>query len=264
MNLIVEKDEKLESLPKRTNHHEDPDGCEYDTRYYQNDGYPYKRVNRWVVAQVGRHIDAITHDFVGLAWIPARKRTYSQLAEHLEVHTFWKKGKMFYNSRYSHEPTPIDYGNFYTRYDLLYLHPDTRILCRFQKKKGYFRRKAKEEATIKIIGAYHQFLKLEGNWYEVKARITQPGEPTWEWKGPHDCLIGEDNRWPNHYYYGYHEKRPGIRITVKRQLNKKELKAHGLKNDVKLPANAKICSVCGGWNCDPLRHSVSGKLSKAA
>ena len=129
--------------------------------------------------------------------------------------------------------------------------------------------------VLRVLGDYHQLIKIDGIWYEVKAKPVE--DDVIEYKGlhyrklknpinfskevndgvvmvgvghripcipvinpnrfnynnsvgPRDLLINLNNErstWVNHNIMNY----GSVKIILRRQLNKKELIKHGLKND---------------------------------
>ena len=83
------------------------------------------------------------------------------------------------------------------------------------------------------MGDYHQLLKLNGIWYEVRAEKINSNVVKnaikYGWAkiiGPKDRIISSNGNKDYHYYYWT------VRVTYKKQLNSFELKKYGLKNDI--------------------------------
>ena len=173
MKNLAEKDiEAVEELPSRVKVRP-PDG---GWGHY-NDDYPWNKVNRFLLSRVGRNWDDVYSEFHSLEWVPARHKNLEQLEHNILFHTFMKDGKVWYFDKYlSDSERPIDEldtpnSYYYSRDDVFYIHPETKILL-YKKKKShasYIKRKSAEEAkTFRVLGDYHQLLKLRGTWFEVK------------------------------------------------------------------------------------------------
>jgi len=168
-NLITYKEETLESLPTYTPTRFTGKGWNYS---HGND-YPYNKVSSFLHSRVGTNWDDVVSEFIHKEWVPVRYRIASKLKEKVEVNTFMKDSKVcFYNDYYwrrGHSEQCVENLS----HELFYVHPDTKVLCLFIPKKiVYKKRYAEEQAkTMRILGDYHQLLKIDGIWYEVK------GEP---------------------------------------------------------------------------------------
>jgi len=92
-------------------------------------------------------------------------------------------------------------------------------LCAYSppKRESWNKRRQVElEAKVRILGDSHQLYKVNGLWFEIKAKIIH--NPT-NLK-PLDIILEVGNGFM-----------PSFKIILKHQLNSKELKKHGLKND---------------------------------
>lgn len=177
------------------------------------------------------------------------------------MNTFRRGRKIYYFTEYTNKERCIDDGAW-GRHALLYLHPETRILCVAQRQsKSAYKAvtKAERNAKVRILGDYHQLYKLAGTWYELKAEIV-PDDSLLinkERKGPRSILLElNGSSW---YDINRRTKFPFVKIVLKRQLNSKELKHHGLKNDAKI-LGGKRCEKCGGFDC--LLHSENWMESR--
>ena len=132
---------------------------------------------------------------------------------------------------YHHKPQSVNAGYFPT----LYVDPDTRLVCvsKPHKRPNYAKeQQEKRNQMVRILGDYHQLLKINGIWYEVKGTPKELMNTFSMWLhryrrcGPRDILIGEDHAW-----WRRGSERPYVEIILKRQLSSKELKKHNLQND---------------------------------
>ena len=215
MNWDTQTEDKLGNLPTHEGIRESGD---FDN--YWGHALPYRRINRWIESQEGKHIDFVIHKFVKLNWLPQQHRTLNDLRRYIEFDTFMESGKVCYYPRYIvywHKKVPYCFvENDVT--NTIYIHPVTRLVTiyRAPRRESWKKRHQVElDAKVRIIGEYEQFYKKDGVWYQVKASIIR--SPT-NLK-PHDIIL-ETTR-------GF---LPSFKVILKRQLNHKELKKHSLKN----------------------------------
>jgi hypothetical protein len=277
---ITDLDEnKLDTIPLR----EVPRS---ERRSYRSD-YPYRRIHNFLRSRVGRPWYSVTSEFVRADWVPVRHRLYSTLANEVEVSTFLLNGEVYYYSDGYRSPWARSGSEGFAVKDetreIFYIHPTTKLLCYQPNKKiNYRKRRAEEEAKVfRILGDYHQLLKIDGIWYEVKAvpvpskivtieglhyRETQgipvhcaykviqgkvfvpvPFDERFRGKtvGPKDRLIKDQSREEHGWNRIDYDT---VRITLYRQLGSKTLKKYGVKNDPP-PLFGERCKVCGGFNC---------------
>jgi len=291
-NLIDDSIDYIDNLPNRDKVRPPKDGRDH----YRGCDYPWKKVNRFLTSRVGRLWDRVFSEYVHLDWVPRQYKTKEQIGFSVILNTFIKEGKVWYFDRgFGGNERPIENcgDGWYSHSDIFYIHPTTKILCYYKPKK-VDRQKLQEEEEAKnfrVLGDYHQLLKFDGIWYEVK------GEPNAseyiEIEGLHYRIVSSvPNDGPYkivdgkilipaavgnyRYYYGgrysgenkigprdrmisrgedaYYWKRSNynsVRITLYRQLNHKDLKKYGVKNDVKVVG--KRCSTCGSSDCT-LKH----------
>ena len=288
-NLANIDDEIVETLPSRDKVRT-PDGW----RRYGED-FPRRKVQRFLLSRVGKFWNDVFSEYVHLEWVPKQYKTEDEISSFVYLHTFMKDGKVWFYDRYMNDDRAVDdlkYGG-----EVFYVHPETRKLCHVQKHKvDYAQRHKEEEAKyMRVLGDYHQLLKVHGIWFEVKGEVVKSNivevgglhyryvkedaiekrefklgvgvkvldhndigfvringklaVPYPEGKrmskplGPRDCLLkdltsGKQYGWNNRDY-------DTVKITVYRQLNSKDLKKHGLKNDRKLMPGLR-CKKCGG------------------
>jgi hypothetical protein len=204
-----------------------------------------------------------------------------------------ENGKVWFHEKYMYGVRAIDdfrYGS-----EVFYRHPETKKLCHIQRQKIDYAKKRKEEEAqyMRVLGDYHQLLKVHGIWFEVKGEVIKsdiveinglhyrpagvmPVHRIWRNKdvpdvapadgcrykiingklylpcpearhrgkplGPKECLLKDltsgEQYWNRHDY-------DTVKITLYRQLNSKDLKKHGLKNDRRLVPGVR-CKKCGG------------------
>lgn len=239
---MIQDVEKLEDLPHREKLEKH--------QHYRFQDYPYNRAQRFLMSRRGQDWDKIISEFIHLDWIPAQYRTFAKLREHVEVNTFIENGKIYFFDNVSFQKNSrIDVTEHYR--NVFYVHPKTKLLCFERKKKINWKEKyaAEEAKTFRVIGDYHQLLKLSGIWYEIKGEIFVPGNDWTQKFLPNERLIGGE---PHRFLGRDNKKAKAIKIVVKKQLSSKQLKKFGLVNDVKL--NTKKCPRCGGFSC--LIHNI--------
>lgn len=227
--------EKLEELPSRepTHRHRKPKkgcACSY-CQEKRGDNYPWDRVVRWLKSRIGNKWDDIISEFVHADWVPAEHRSYRKLCEHVEDHTFMRNGAVWFHAAY-HPDNAAEVDKEYG--EVIYVDPRTGDLC-YKKKTPRTRwtihREEEERKTMRVLGDYHQLLKLNGIWYEVRGA---PGGISFDARkyGPRDRMmwdkptVGRKN-WT---YLSHCMDRP--RIVLKRQLSKQDLQFHKLRNEI--------------------------------
>ena len=279
-NLTNIDDEVVETLPIR-DRVRPPDGWRRHGR-----DFPRSKVNRFLLSRQGKLWDNVFSEYVHLDWVPKQYRTEDEISSFVLLHTFMKDGKVWFFDKYSTTEKAVEdyrYGgdNFYRHPEtkkLCYLQ---------KHKVDYSQRQKEEEAKyMMILGDYHQLLKVAGIWFEVKGEPTKSetikidglhyrpagvrlatditprhttdyrvvdgklyvpfadsrydGKPL----GPKECLLEDLTK--RGYYWNRHNYH-SVKITMYRQLNSKDLKKHGLKNDRKLATGIK-CKKCGGYD----------------
>ena len=161
-------EEKLEDLPKVQKMRE---GLGWRENYGSD--YPWNRVKRWVASKAGQPWDKVVSEFVKLKWVPVQYRTHSRLTRyHVEANTFINDdGNICFYDRYSFSRDACHVIKE-SCHEVNYVHPATKLLCYHQKQKRINWKKRdeiEESKTLRILGDYHQLLKLNGIWYEVRA-----------------------------------------------------------------------------------------------
>lgn len=250
MKNLINKDElDVDNLPTRESART-PDGWPR----HDND-MPWNKLHRFLECRVGNFWNDIFSEFVHLEWIPGRLKTREQLAYSVVLNTFMKDGRVYYNGRWERGgcEKPIEeygYGG-----DLFYVHPTSGKLCHIRKKRVNYEKRHQQELDrkLKILGDYWQLYKKDGIWYEVKAETIpryESGIGFGPELKPNDIILETKTRFM-----------PSFKTILKRQLNSKELKKHGLTNDVK-PIAGPRCKICGGLDCR-LNHkncSMCGRI----
>lgn len=230
MNLVIKSEDELDDMASFERF---PDLSRDDGRgHYFGCDFPYSRLKRWLRSKVGQNIDMVISDFCHAEWIPKAQRTVAKFKEMVETSTFEKGGKIYYNSRYNTEPQLVD-GHTHFRGYLFYVNPRSRALEYFKRTPEDYKAIHQQELDkrVRILGNYHQLYKQDGIWYEVKGEKTDTefGRFPYSYnyrRKPTDILLENPSAWSQQS-----NKYPYIKIVLKRQLNGKELKKFGLKND---------------------------------
>ncbi len=309
-NLLQHTDslEKLEDLPSRERV---ALGGGHWGRYKGRD-YPHNKVHRFLESRVGVKWDSVFSEFVHLTWIKDEDKTREKIGWDVVFDTMMIDGKVYHLEKGSGIPKPI--SGYRWGSGTFYVHPVTKCLAFAKPEK---KEPEKKPETLRILGNYHQLIKIKGFWHEVKGKpvkaesdvvvidglhytksktlpcsVSQdisveqaiaenkrffgrkviPSLPAKYKKtddgyylipkttsyydrhdvsdiGPRDLMIQQPD---DHTYWGRYTTRRkrenSVKIILYRQLNSKELKKHGLKNDVK-PLDGTPCKVCGSVNC---------------
>lgn len=226
--------DKLEELPTRepTHRHRPPKkgcACSY-CQEQRGDNYPYHRVERWLRSRIGNHWDDVISEFIRLDWIPAEHRSYRKLCDHVYDHTFMRDGKVWMHAAYhADNAAPVDQE--YSA--VFYVDPRTGDLC-YKKKtprtRWSIRHEEEERKTMRILGDYHQLLRINGIWYEVRG-MPEGTMFNARMYGPRVRMMWDKPNEKNNYAYMKHVwERP--RIVLKRQLSKEDLQFHKLRNEI--------------------------------
>lgn len=239
-NLTAIEEDTLESLPSRLalrKTHCTARSCKCERR----GGYSWVKVHKWLRSKVGLPWSRVTSCFLRLPWMPEQYRTYHTLCKHVNTHTFLNENEeICYYSDYVHGYGIVKLAD---EGDVLYVHPVTGQLA-YKPAKPHVNwaklRAAEEAKTFRVLGDYHQLLKLGGIWYEVKGEPIASGwmPPIRYYSrsfgcspaGPRERLIIERNKDKSVVYSGYEPLVWLGKITLKRQLNTQELKKHKLSN----------------------------------
>jgi len=230
--------EKLEQLPLRERNHD----YSWENDDYWGKDFPYRRMQRWIKSCKGRNIDEVISEYMHAKWVPIHHRFINQLRRHIELDTFMKDGVVHYYDKYMsifRDRAPYTLAENGVN-DCVYVHPTTRLVCVYKaptRKSWQKEEQGKLAKRVRILGDYHQLYKIEGIWYEVKAKPLPPMpvasiglsvyHSMYERCGPKDIIM-EGGR-----SYSLKDTDPFVKITLKRQLNSKELKKYGLTNDKK-------------------------------
>lgn len=229
MKFNTMREEKLEELPKFEK------TAKSDIWEYRSN-FPYKRTMNWIEGNVGKNIDGIAHRFVNLYWLPVEYRNLGTLFRYVQNNTFLENGEVHY-----FDDTPCRQQHSYKVSDqscrVYYVHPVSKALevWRPLKRESFLSRNKREQAKyLRVLAPYHQLVKKDGIWYEVKAQIIEDLKFTdgvfmnnfyylYPLKGPEDNLLEDRKRRTdkncNH-----------TKIVLKRQLSSKELRRYGLVN----------------------------------
>ena len=211
-------EEKLEELPSRERIIRDSHGQD-------RTNYPFRKIYNWLHAQVGRPLYQITSDWVRLDWLPKQYRTYSHLCKQIEVNTFIEKGEVYYYARFGYyvftSGPKLVKGEFL---ELLYIHPESELLMLHKPSKI---KRVKKPETMRVLGDYHQLLKIKGIWFEVRAKENCPTilvtKVTKKDLGAKDRLISQEGE-------NLIPITQSLSVIFKKQLSKEELKKYNLIN----------------------------------
>lgn len=224
MNWQTQSEDKLDNLPSQ----ERIDRHEWDR--YWGDSLPYNRLMRWLESKEGKHVDVVFSDFTALKWLLPMFRTKEQFNRRVEVNTFVKDDKVYYHSNYPRMWRGCD--GFAMPVDgsckIIYVDPRTKLIAVYRPATSESRRKSRQEELnqrVRFLGPYDQLYKEQGIWFHVKAepidrRIIYYRPVYGEVLKP-DSIILETRM-------GF---MPSFKVTLKKQLNKNELKKYSIKND---------------------------------
>jgi hypothetical protein len=162
-NLSNVNEQSLDELPKRVNAR-----AGQSLKKYHRNAYPWSRVRRFLRSNVGELWNDVYSKYCNLPWVLEKDKRLEQISYSVELNTFIQNGQVFAYQKYRSNPVNINdiYGNIF------YVHPTTHTLC-FQPQKVRVHIN-KDVDTIRILGDYHQLLKIKGIWYEVKAEPIIP------------------------------------------------------------------------------------------
>ena len=212
--------EKLEDLPKK----QGIKGKVGDPEHYRDHySVPWNRVNRWLRSKLGQNWDKVISEYVKLPYLSAREKTHRFLADNfVEENTHIVNNVIYYRPRFPHGQDSV-HGRKVKQeyYDIFYVHPVTKLLCFSPKFHPVYKEK---EKTLHILGDYHQLIKLNGIWYEIKGHSIGENNP--------DKRMLDENGRNTTSCYPYDGISNYVKIIYKKELNSKELKKFGLKNDV--------------------------------
>lgn len=225
-------EDKLENLPSRERF---PD---HSRDRYKGWNFPFTRMARWLESKEGCPINEVISEYVNADWVAPEFRFAHKVYDYLQKDTYLEDGKIYFFSsgwRGNEFRSAIDEQTRKT----IYVHPTTGLICVHRPKTQISWRKRWQEAQdakFRALGDYHQLNKTGGIWYEVRAEIVLEAKSPavtkythlfFQRKGPKDDLLDKTNRPDSH-----DKDMPYVKIVLKRQLNGKELRTHGLKNDI--------------------------------
>jgi hypothetical protein len=227
MNWTHQSENKLENLPRfekfEDDHHWDS---------YWGQKMPWARMKRWFESQEGVHVDVAFSKFVNLKWLLQEYRTKEQFNRFVETNTFFgKDNKIYYYCKYrfwhkaSGEGEPVEGAT-----KTIYVHPTTKKICvyRPQTRESYRKQwQAERDAKVRILGAFDQLYKEQGIWFRVQAQPVIDFTKT----SLNDARLGKKKADSILLETTNNSDGSFVKITLKRQLNSKELKKFGLTND---------------------------------
>ena len=185
--------------------------------------FNYNRLVRFLNSRMGQHWNNVFSEFVHFDWIPVQYRTLEQISYYVEINTFIDKdGDIAVKRNYIFGDGVKKISELTYRRPTLYVHPETGVLCEEKNRKD--KRDASPPDFI-VLGDYHQLIKLDGIWYEVKGeKIDIQNRYCNKRVGPRDKMIYPRDIKQQLIF-------TDVKILYKKQLNSKELKKYGLKND---------------------------------
>jgi hypothetical protein len=180
---------------------------------------------KWLTSHVGENIDDVFSEWVKLEWIP---QIYRNLAGIKIVMDF---------------PVVMD-GEIctlnYYRCNSIYVDPITKLIVVPVKtrKKSYMHRMAQQvEEYCKILGDYHQLLKMDGIWYDVEIAPTYNiNVPSYNAKTKvteYKCVTKYTTKRLPATASMMRDSFRTPQIARKKQLSSKELKQYKLSNNSK-------------------------------
>jgi hypothetical protein len=237
--------DKIENLPSREKMHHKGSFCWEDKLFYRH-------FQRFLIARIGRHIDRVFSEFVKAEWVPVRYRNIVKFKELVEYDVFERDGEIYLYQRFNHDAVNIKDA----WRDTFYVNPHNKNLEYSKRTRiDYKAARQKElDKKLKILGDYHQLYKMRGIWYEVKAEPRAAWTIGAEQKGPQDILLESDWSFGSRF-----TNKSWVKITMIRQLNKKELKNHNVRNENL--TNFKKCVVCGSFNCQQSHYEQQPKFT---
>lgn len=169
-NLLVLDTEKLEELPKkqRRDPKENHNERLYSKWYKWRSSYPYKKVEHFLKDNRGNHIDEVYSKYCKLEWLDKSFKNREWFSKNVYLTTELKDNKILVHKEGRYFETLDDTAWIS---DCYYVHPESHTLKYWHRSYINWKKKHKEEQSkiCRILGDYHQLLKLDGVWHEVKA-----------------------------------------------------------------------------------------------
>jgi len=125
--------------------------------------YPSNKVHRFLESRVGVKWDDVFSEFVRLTWIKDEDKTREKIGWDVVFDTMMVNGKVHYLDESRGCPWPISEYRWKT--GTFYVHPVTKCLGRATPEK---KEPETRPETYRILGNYHQLIKAEGVWHEIK------------------------------------------------------------------------------------------------
>ena len=223
-NLLALKEEALEKLPNReTNKIPNKNRRRMD---YYGRKYPYNKVHRFLQSNVGQPWDEVYSKYHKLEWIPKDMKNLEYIRWSVVIDTFLKDGNVWYIESGGAERPIIQHY----RDETFFVHPTTKVLCCIQRWVNGRLLKDIAPADGVKYKIYNRKLYLP-----TKAPVRNN-------LGPKDRII--DNIYEDVWRLRRNIDPCSFKITLYRQLNSKDLKKYGLRNDIII--QGKRCKKCGG------------------
>lgn len=185
-------------------------------------------LRRYLRKQVGRPWNAVYSELART--LDRRSLTGLHIWDHVrqevEIHTEWRDGHAWCSPTYGCHYR-VDSNNHYGDYALLYVHPLTGLLC--AQPPGVLRYRRRVDPDVRQVDDTTNHERINGCWFEVRYGLTERYVPPRKlYAGsPRVRIIREG-----------HFETDRVRIG-QRQLNRKELKRHGLSNVKGVPSCPK-------------------------
>jgi len=165
-NLLQHTDsfEKLEELPNRERVAL-PGGA---WGRYKGRDYPYNKVRRLLESRIGVKWDDVFSEYVHLSWIKDEDKTREKIGWEVVFDTVMKDGKVCYLDEGWGCLRPVSEHRW--KQGTFYVHPVTKCLGYAKPEK---KDREKKPETYRILGNYHQLIKINGFWHEVKGKAVE-------------------------------------------------------------------------------------------
>lgn len=229
MNWETKSIEKLEDLPKQERLLPPDDG--WDRYHGQN--FPNRRLTKWLRANVGNHIDDVFSKFVNLDWIDREYRNLNKFKKYVEIDTFVQDGEIcFYDDHLMYRGRGRGYEVLKDRVgDILYINPKSRHLQRHIKRARFNavnQHNLELAKRVRILWDYQQIVKIDGIWFFIKGAPLPKTSLGWglDRKGPREPMLEKNSKFRN-----MDLKIPFVKIVMKRQLSREELRKYRVRND---------------------------------
>jgi len=168
-NLAVIDTEKLDQLPKKELKNPKWRHQWYGRKGKWKNSFPWGKVDNFLKANRGKPIDEVFSKYCHLEWLPKEFKVREWFSKTLCLNTEMRDGVVWVQGEYGGIFHPLDHSVYRT--ELYYVHPESRTVEYWHQNHINWKKKQAEEQLkyCRILGDYHQLLKLNGIWHEVKA-----------------------------------------------------------------------------------------------